>query len=226
MNVHSFLPIIFCVIIFTSCNQIKRNINTSGDINNQISKKINLEFELSDSIKNRILENKLWINSWTDIDSTFSINDFEKEFEKRLKLNWFSYKKSELKIKSFDSLLIHSNKGKSIDLYSYNTIFEEEGEFIFVQSGVDTKVFINDSNNSKTELITTGSIEVIEDAFWLNENTIILLGYLFEDKLKPFVWFFQIEENIQARYITDRGFGGKREKHNFLSYKYPRIKQK
>ena len=173
-----------------------------------------------------ILDNKLWIKSWKDIDKTFSLNDFEKEFEKGIKLDWFNYSESELKTESFDSLLIHSNSGKSIDLYSYNTIFEKEEESVFVQSGIDSKIFINDINKRKAELITTGSIEVIEDALWLNNNTVIVLGYLFEDKLVPFIWFFQIEKNIQARYIADRSFGGKKEKANFLSYKYQRVKQK
>ncbi|WP_282086931.1 hypothetical protein [Aquimarina algiphila] len=209
---------------------MKNNITTSNNLNNQTSqlktKKLNLEFKLSDSISNKVLDNKLWIKSWLDIDSTFSINDFEKEFEKRLKLNWFNYEQSELKIKSFDSLLIRSNQGKLIDLYSYNTVFEEEEGSIFVQSGVDTKVFIDNGNNKRTELITTGSIEIVEDAFWMDDDTIILLGYLHEDKLVPFVWFFQIKENIQARYITDRNFGGEKERPNFLLYKYPDIKQK
>ena len=226
MNKISFLLIICCVIIINGCNQIKGNINRDSDINSLDSKKINLEFELSDSIKNRILDNKLWIKSWKDIDKTFSLNDFEKEFEKGIKLDWFNYSESELKTESFDSLLIHSNSGKSIDLYSYNTIFEKEEESVFVQSGIDSKIFINDINKRKAELITTGSIEVIEDALWLNNNTVIVLGYLFEDKLVPFIWFFQIEKNIQARYIADRSFGGKKEKANFLSYKYQRVKQK
>jgi hypothetical protein len=214
------------IIIVFSCkySKISQKVKNNKEIEIVSKNKINtLKRKLSykDYMK-LINKSKDWINSWKIIDSTFLLNkNFNEEIKGEINSEWFKSKDLGDYINSFDTLWSYSKKNKVIDQYSYNTILKRKNDSIFVSFGVDTKVYIDDGRNTRMVLVTTGSIEKIEDNFWLDENRIILLGYSYENKLTPFIWLFDLKTKEKIRYLYEEEFNV--VKKDFLLYKFPHL---
>lgn len=85
-----------------------------------------------------------------------------------------------------------------VDLDSYNIDFHKnkKGELVPIEVGPDTEVSVVDiAQKEKTRLVFLGPGNGVEDAGWIDNNTIVLLGYHEKDtsKLKTAVlWRYHI----------------------------------
>ncbi|WP_348725831.1 hypothetical protein [Tenacibaculum sp. 190524A05c] len=180
--------------------------------------------QLPSKVVKKVFDNKLWITSWKNLDHNFNLNGFKKEFQKILDLKWFTYNETDLIISEFAPLMIHSSQSsKFIDLYSHNIVLDTQGDNTYFSSDANTRVFIDDGHHNRTELVTTGSVDIIEDALWINDEIVVLLGYEYLDNMVPFIWVFDIKEKIHVRYLSSQKITSSVNKKNFLTLKNPKF---
>src|SRR5690606_8691900 len=95
-----------------------------------------------------------------------------------------------------DFLIYSENKDKYIDFDSY-WWFVYDGEISFE---ADQEVNLVNINEKTVERIGfSGSSEWIEDAVWLNENTVVLVGNNHENT--PFIRLVDINKDIYYYYL-------------------------
>jgi len=89
-----------------------------------------------------------------------------------------------------------------LDLTSYNIILErnDNNEYVSYAGEVDSEVSIKDLKNKKWQrLLFVGSLYVIEDGFWINNNQLLIVGQFdneYQTKVKSFICFVDIDKNI------------------------------
>lgn len=90
-----------------------------------------------------------------------------------------------------------------VDIYTYNTIIQYTSDSIIVNFGIDSEAYLfNPKLDSMMLLLHTSGFEVIEDAEWIDEMNILVLGYETDESefAIPVIWHFNITEGIGRRY--------------------------
>jgi len=163
-----FLLTLFSFLI--SCTDHKKTVlqNQSG------KREDSVRVQKFHSDNNKTLNN--WVDYYKTLDPDFNLDSFEFESEN-------SFDKTAGNIcgiydKEFDKLysdfLIYSpNRKKYIDIDSYHWSLDDVGELGFE---VDQEINLIDISNKKIEKIAFyGSSNWVEDAYWKDDHTIVLL---------------------------------------------------
>lgn len=194
------LALLLLPFLFFCCKDIRsrKSFNELSDstVIDNIEVKDTLTIVLPEQLKQSIKEKgKLWLKSWNENNSSINLDEFTQEFNKPFDFEWEDYNKKEfLTLSEFTK---KSSSGWVADLYSYHTVMEDGQEISF---GIDQKVYIY-TDSKIIDLLTLGSDEFIEDAFWLNESQeLILLGYYNDNKVIPIIWLFNFVNKKQIRY--------------------------
>ena len=201
---------IFSVILVCSCAFVSKNNNV---------KDASLCFS-DTSFKKTVELNQRWFKSWQWDKDTLKINDFQLIANQSMNINWENFDVESVYFRQFDTLLIALNQ-YYIDLYSYNTLIEKNKDGIFVAFDVDTKIYVIDKKNKKRcEIASVGSIENIEDAIWLYDNTVILFGYYNENQEEktPFLWIINIKNQHECIYKYVHSFDYNRNLYFFTKF--------
>lgn len=212
MKGYLYLCLCFCSVCFYGCIQ--------SDIANEQKKTSQKDKYIADNLLQNIIKaNKEWFESWDWIISDLSSIDFHQDWRKEMKLYWVEYDPEGY---FSDSLLIEFGD-KAIDMYSYSMVLNQENGNVSVEFDVDSKIYLLDkTNHLLAELVVTGSYEIIEDALWLDSSTVCLLGYINETEMYPFIWFFEIDKELQIFYkFQEKGFKGDRQEYFIV--KYPNV---
>jgi hypothetical protein len=209
--------IIFLIAILVSaCTFTNKNQNTQCEI-----LCVN-----STSLQKIIKLNQKWFDSWQWGKHTLKINDFQLIKADTVNIEWENINEAECVYlnKNFEPLFVELNQF-CIDLYSYSTFIEKYDNDIFVAFDVDTKVYVMDKlNKRKCEIISTGTMERIEDAVWFDSNTIILFGYYDENQNAhtPLLWLINFKNKNEFIYKYTHSFNDIRNAYFFT--KFPNYK--
>jgi hypothetical protein len=195
-------------------------VNQHDSVNNTNRKDL-----ITDSVVVRV-ESKanLWVEEWKKVNNLFSSSLFNKEWSKDIVLEWVDFDIDSEYFKSFKPMLKQSeDKLMSIDMYSYSTVLEETDDVLYANFNVDNKVFLVDTKEGRrSQILFTGSYEVLEECFWIGKNQFILLGYIDDGEYQPFIWYFDIKNKKQVFY----SYSGHLENHieGYFFKKFPQIK--
>ncbi|VXC24583.1 conserved hypothetical protein [Flavobacterium sp. 9AF] len=171
-TIYSVLLVLFCI----SCKG--KNENPFG-----IDENRNKETRIADFV-----DNKIW-NQWTSYykqkDSNFSINKF-----KFLKKDTLIVSKGTIFgvfDKEFDSIYLpflrfNPAEKKYIDLDSYQWTLDGNNEIVM---DVDQEVaLVNLEDKTIHRIAFRGALQWVEDAFWENDNCVVLLENSNENRLR------------------------------------------
>lgn len=90
----------------------------------------------------------------------------------------------------------------ALDLTSYNYPFkkDENNELVYLGGEPDSEVSIMDLKNKIRErLLFVGTVCVIEDAYWINNSQLLIVGQYNEtgeNKYQAVIWFVDLDKNI------------------------------
>ena len=219
-NNYSFTGIFFLILILFSCNaQTKQDSATENDGTN-----FNQEFsQLSINIDSIILNKaQLWKNTWASFDS------FNLTTVKKIDLNEKSSTSENLE--KYSNFLIYSPDSLSvIDLYSYNMDLIIADEDTLVTFDIDSEAsLINVETEDRNKILFFGSSGGFDDAFWLNNNEFIIVGYqeLYSEDSDtytyvPMVWYFDL---IKKEISKFEGTSNNNINSNYFGLRYPTVK--
>ncbi|SRR5690554_797677 len=187
-----FLYLLFCIAL-VSCKKEKKEAPL---LNNETitveSNKTALPDELSSKLEN-------WKKYYLTNDSTFDFENFQ--FKDSLKINRIEGSVPGVFQEEFDSVyldfLIYSeNKDKYIDFDSYWWfIYDDEISF-----EADQEVNLVNINEKTVERIGfSGPSEWVEDAIWLNDKTVVLVGNNHENT--PFIRIANLNRDTYYYYL-------------------------
>jgi hypothetical protein len=163
--------------------------------------------------------NSKWLFSWKD-NEKLQIERFEYEWTKNIELKWVKTEAISEHLRKYEEFFI-PYEDLYLDLYSYGTVLNEKinGEYS-IEFAVDSKVFLfNKKSSKRAEIVSVGSIEVIEDAIWIDGQQFQLLGYYDENSKTPFIWVFDIELNTWKSFKYFKAYDIPRVP--YISLKYP-----
>lgn len=214
--------IILVLIFFYSCNDSRNNkeISEKSFNSNELESeqnKLNLDIN-SDSIL------KKWVEHYRESNPSFSLTKFN--FEMKNSLNviegtvFGNFDKEFDKIYK-DFLIYNSDSSKYIDFDSYSWTIDENGEPSF---SPDQEVNLVDIKNKTVNRIAfRGPSQWVEDAYWNNNWTIILLENNYEKQ--PIITIIDLKNGLirDFKYNETLGFESdytiKRFKEKGITYK-------
>lgn len=170
-----FLLTLFSFLIF--CSDEKKNVPQ----NQSETRKDSVKIQKFQSDDNETLKN--WLDYYKKIDPKFGLEKFdfvsENAFDKTAGNIYGIYDKEFDKLYS-DFLIYSPNREKYIDFDSYHWSLDDEGEPGFE---VDQEINLVEIPNKKIEKIDFyGSQNWVEDAYWKDDHTIVLLGNSYEQR--------------------------------------------
>ena len=166
---------------------------------NEISENSNLNFLKNDN--DSVLLR--WINYYKYFDSNFSLNKFEKMDNHPIQyidgnvLGVFDEKFDDI----YMNFLIYSpNKEMYIDFDSYAWFVYEDDDKSEIFFDIDQEInLVNISKKTVTRIAFRGGSDWVEDAYWINDNTVVLLENSSENK--PTVSIFNLEDSEVTIFI-------------------------
>ena len=166
---------------------------------NEISENSNLNFLKNDN--DSVLLR--WINYYKSFDSNFSLNKFEKMDNHPIQyidgnvLGVFDEKFDDI----YMNFLIYSpNKEMYIDFDSYAWFVYEDDDKSEIFFDIDQEInLVNISKKTVTRIAFRGVSDWVEDAYWINDNTVVLLENSSENK--PTVSIFNLEDSEVTIFI-------------------------
>lgn len=185
--------IILALIFFYSCNDSKNKKETLGESFKTAQlkseqEKLNLEI-YSDSILNK------WVEYYRDRKPSFSLTNFKLETTDSLKIingNVFGSFDKEFDIIYKDFLIYNSAKNQYLDFDSYSWTIDENGEFYF---SPDQEISLVDIENKAVNRIAfRGTSQWVEDAYWKNDSTIVLLEN--DSEKKPIITVINLKKEL------------------------------
>ncbi|MCD9855911.1 hypothetical protein LUD75_14390 [Epilithonimonas sp. JDS] len=170
-----FLLTLFSFLI--SCTDHKKTVlqNQSG------KRKDSVRVQKFHSDNNETLNN--WVDYYKKIDPDFNLDNFEFESENsfdKIAGNIYGIYDKEFDKLYSDFLIYSPNRQKYIDIDSYHWSLDDEGKPGFE---VDQEINLVDISNKKIEKIAFyGSSNWVEDAYWKDDQTIVLLENSYEQR--------------------------------------------
>lgn len=197
-------------------------------LSNTFAQKNNSKLELT-LIEKILINNRLWIDYWKEIDPKFSLNDFNIFLIDSIAIEnddlyYFITEYS----KSIDFLYFYSpDKKYFIDIYSYRADLHIENNSYYYGGQVDTKLTIVNTNrvDSCKVLATLGPDCDFEDALWLNNTQFIVFATDSSSKLKPMLIYYDLESKIKKIYYG-KDYDIILCNTNFFMRKFPFVKLK
>jgi hypothetical protein len=179
MKYHIYIIIV--LIVLNSCAESKQNNSpseksfTTAQLElDPESKKLNLERN-SDSTLTK------WIDYYNEQRPSFSLSDFDLNTTDSLRImqgTVFGSFDNNFDTIYKDFLIFNADKNKYIDFDSYSWFIDETGVPSF---SPDQEINLIDIEKKTVSRIAfRGSIEWVEDAFWKNDSTVILLENNYE----------------------------------------------
>lgn len=165
--------LIFCITLYACKNDNTKNTSVQHDAGIQAQKEHPKKLSVH---KHQTLKN--WVKYYQSIDSSFKLQKFDSINTNTLKITPGSVQgKFE---RNFDSIytnfLIYSpHKKKYLDIDSYHWVRKGNSEKEFLYRPDQEINLVNLSNETVERIAFRGPSFTIEDAYWVNENTVILL---------------------------------------------------
>lgn len=220
-----YIGLIVLICIGIACNESRKTNKSQSNEDNDIYAYDSMQVEyISPNLFDTLKTSSYWFKTWDWNVKDLSVRDFSLMSEKDFDYSWLQYSEMDF-IDNYSELLIPSpNRSYYIDMYSYNTIIEPFGDSMLVEFGVDTKInIINKLKGIIAEIVSTGSYEVVEDCIWINDNQFLVLGYVEDEGIVPFLWYIDIKERRRAFLKYNEDFRGKRDKYFFKKFPQARI---
>ena len=167
MNKVTFILSVLVILISCSVKKDKKIKDLNTD--NVDFKQWDLNLETNENLKD-------WFDYYKSVDSTFNLSDFK--FMKTDTLNFIKGNVLGVFDKNFDKiytdfLVFSENKNKYIDFDSYYWTLDDEKKPLF---DIDQEINLVDIKKQTVTIIGfRSSVNWVENAFWKNDSTIILL---------------------------------------------------
>lgn len=166
------------LILFVSCNDSNKKETENSEIQQTES---NVYKERLDLEKNSNLQLSKWVDYYQSLEPNFSLENFVFKSKDSLNIiqgNVFGNYDTNFDPIYSDFLIYRNDKEKYIDFDSYNWSLDENKELIF---SPDQEINIVDIKNKTVERIAfRGPSQWVENAFWENDSTIVLLENNYE----------------------------------------------
>lgn len=149
---------------------------------------------------------KEWINFYSNY--SISIKDFIFFQEEKIQYKRYKIKKGLVLVdKKYEAFYIYSpDKSKIIDLISYNySLIKGKNNKLFLeQKEPDNEVFVIDLKNSTIQtIIFDGYATIFEDAYWVNNDQIFVVGKHYDSVEKNntlIIWYVDLNKNTIQSY--------------------------
>ena len=167
MNKVTFILSVLVILISCSVKKDKKIKDLNTD--NVDFKQWDLNLETNENLKD-------WFDYYKSLDSTFNLSEFK--FMKTDTLNFIKGNVLGVFDKNFDKiytdfLVFSENKNKYIDFDSYYWTLDDEKKPLF---DIDQEINLVDiKKQTVTRIGFRSSVNWVENAFWKNDSTIILL---------------------------------------------------
>lgn len=161
--------ILLAFVILISCSRKKDEKTKESDNCNTEFKQLNLDLKTNENLKD-------WFGYYKSKDSAFSLSNFK--FERTDTLNFIKGNGLGLFDKNFDKiyidfLIFSADKNRYIDFDSNYWTLDDEKKMLF---DVDQEINLVDiKKQTVTRIGFRSSSSWVENAFWENDSTIILL---------------------------------------------------
>ena len=161
--------ILSVLVILISCSVKKDKKIKDLNTDNVDFKQWDLNLETNENLKD-------WFDYYKSLDSTFNLSEFK--FMKTDTLNFIKGNVLGVFDKNFDKiytdfLVFSENKNKYIDFDSYYWTLDDEKKLLF---DIDQEINLVDiKKQTVTRIGFRSSTSWVENAFWENDSTIILL---------------------------------------------------
>ncbi|WP_297335630.1 hypothetical protein [Algoriphagus sp.] len=147
-----------------------------------------------------LAQKKDWVGHWSGYLGSFSAVDFELVMEDSLDQYEMPEKNP---IGQGDPLapyqLSHPGGNGVVDIYSYKV--ESQGDEGKAYLNPDSEVVWYKADGMKKRLLFMGPSGMFEEALWLNENELLVLGFFQEDSgARPMVWWLDLERLQMRQY--------------------------
>lgn len=144
-----------------------------------------------------------WVNHWEEYLGGFSAADFELAMEDSLDL----YEMPEKNPIGEDDPLFpyqipHPGGNGVVDIYSYKIESQDDEGNPYLNP--DSEVVWYKSDGMKKRLLFMGPSGMFEEAVWLNENELLVLGFFQEETgARPMVWWLDMDRLRMRQYSLD-----------------------
>lgn len=165
-----------------------------------------------------LAQKKDWYAHWTEEAGKFDATAFELVFKDSL--DGFEMPEKNPILESdplFPYQLQHPAGNGAVDIYSYKV--EAQDEFGNPYLNPDSEVTWYKGDGMKERLLFMGPSGMFEDGMWLNENELLILGYLQEEEgFRPMVWLIDVSKHLIWQYKMTETFP-KYEPMSFIDQK-------
>ncbi len=191
------------LILFISCSESKKNEIEKTET--KIAKS-----ELNNQYLNLAKESNKTLNDWVDYyqnsEPDFSLNEFEFTTKDTLQLiqgNVFAIFDANFDKIYSDFLIYRNDKEIYLDFDSYSWVMDENNEILF---SPDQEINIVDiKNKAVNRLAFRGPSQWVENIFWQNDSTVVLLENSYEkqpvitkiDLIKKAITTFRYKDNLK-----------------------------
>jgi hypothetical protein len=180
------------LVILISCSEKKEKKTKDSNTNNVEFKQLLLDLETNENIKD-------WFDYYKSKDSTFCLSDFM--FERIDTLNFIKGNVLGQFDKNFDKiyadfLVFSEDKNKYIDFDSYYWTLDNEKKPLF---DIDQEINLVDiKKQTVTRIGFRSSTSWVENTFWENDSTIILLENNTENR--PRITKIELKNSISVTF--------------------------